>query len=99
MLTAWIKRAMVLNDEGVKAPMRKSATPRKALPVPADLKAALVANKRAAATFEAFAPSHRREYIEWIVEAKRDVTRAARLKQAIAWLAEGNARHWKYQRK
>ncbi len=99
VLTAWIKQAMKLNDEGVKAPKRKSATPRKALPVPASLRAALARNKTAAAKFEAFAPSHRREYIEWIVEAKREETRAARLKQVIAWLAEGKARNWKYQGK
>ncbi len=96
---AWIKRAMKLNDEGVKAPIRKSATPRKALPVPADLAAALKRIRKAAATFEAFAPSHRYEYVEWIVEARREETRAARLKQAIAWLAEGKARNWKYQGK
>ncbi len=99
VLTAWIKRAMKLNDEGVKAPIRKSATPRKALPVPASLRAALARNKRAAVTFEAFAPSHCYEYVEWITEAKREETRAARLKQAIEWLAEGKVRNWKYRGK
>jgi uncharacterized protein YdeI (YjbR/CyaY-like superfamily) len=46
---------------------------------------------------EAFAPSHRREYIEWIVEAKREETRAKRVAQAIEWLREGKSRNWKYE--
>ncbi len=54
--------------------------------------------RRAAATFDAFAPGHRRESVEWIVEAKREETREARLEQAIAWMAEGKARNWKYRK-
>ena len=52
--------------------------------------------KKATAVFEAFSYSHRKEYIEWIAEAKRDETRDARVKQAIEWMAEGKSRHWKY---
>jgi len=48
---------------------------------------------------DAFPPSHRREYVEWIVEAKREETRAARLKQTIAWLVAGKSRNWKDQKK
>jgi len=47
--------------------------------------------------FEQFAPSHRKEYLEWISEAKREETRTKRIEQAIAWMAEGKPRHWKYQ--
>jgi uncharacterized protein YdeI (YjbR/CyaY-like superfamily) len=43
------------------------------------------------------APSHRREYVEWIVEAKREGTRARRLAQAIDWLAQGKSRNRKYE--
>jgi uncharacterized protein YdeI (YjbR/CyaY-like superfamily) len=60
------------------------------------LKSALKKNAKAAATFEKFSPSHRREYIEWITEAKRDETRQKRLDTTIAWLTEGKARNWKY---
>ena len=98
VLTSWIKQAMKLNEEGVKAPPRKAPAPRKPLPVPADLRAALAGNRRAAATFAAFAPGHRREYIEWIVEAKQEATRERRLEQAIEWLAEGKERNWKYRK-
>jgi len=67
--------------------------------VPADLAAALKKNKKALATFEAFSPSHRREYVEWITEAKQEATRQKRVAQAALWLAEGKSRNWKYQRK
>ena len=59
--------------------------------------AVLAKNRKAAAQFEAFPTSHRREYIEWIVEAKRDETKSRRVAQAIEWIAEGKGRNWKYQ--
>ena len=58
--------------------------------------AALKKNKQALATFESFSYSHKKEYVQWIVEAKREETRAQRLETAIAWMAEGKPRHWKY---
>ena len=68
------------------------------LPIPPDFQAALDANLAAKGVLEGFAPSHRREYVEWIVEAKRDETRAKRIEQAIAQLAEGKKRNWKYEK-
>jgi uncharacterized protein YdeI (YjbR/CyaY-like superfamily) len=95
-LTAMIRKAMRLNDEGVVVPKPKKA-PKPEAKVPAELKAALSKNKKAAAQFEAFSPSHRREYVEWIDEAKREETKAKRVAQAIEWIAEGKGRNWKYQ--
>ena len=66
--------------------------------VPSDLAAALAANARAQAGFDAFSPSHRREYIEWIEGAKRPETRARRLATAVAQMAEGKPQNWKYER-
>ena len=60
--------------------------------------AALTKNKKALATFEAFPPSHKREYVQWYVEAKAEETKERRLAQAIEWMAEGKARNWKYER-
>ena len=97
-LVADIRRAMALNELGVKAAGPRKAAPKPAPEPPADLLAALVRNRRAKTTFDAFAPSHRREYIEWIVEAKREDTRRKRLDQAIEWMSEGKCRHWKYER-
>ena len=67
--------------------------------VPDYFLAALKKNKKALATFEAFSPSHRREYVAWVVEAKQEATRQKRLAQAVEWLAEGKSRNWKYERK
>ena len=97
VLARYVKKAMALHDEGVKVP-RTAVVKRKPLPVPADLAAGLKRNARARATFAALAPSHRREYIEWITEAKRDETRARRLATTLEWLAQGRSRNWKHER-
>lgn len=67
------------------------------LPIPPEFDEALAENPVAKAALEAFAPSHRREYVEWITEAKRPETRDKRIAQAIEWLAEGKKRNWKYE--
>ena len=97
-LIALLKKAAQLNELGVKTPTRSGA-PKADLPVPPDLNRALAKNKKAKAAFDAFAPSHRREYIEWITSAKAEETRARRLGQAIEWMAEGKSRNWKYDKK
>jgi uncharacterized protein YdeI (YjbR/CyaY-like superfamily) len=95
-LVALVKKAAVLNEKGVKAPMR-SKTPKKAIPMHPALKSALAKNAKAKATFDAFSPSHKREYLEWITDAKAEETRARRVAQAIEWIAAGKGRNWKYQ--
>ena len=95
VLTGFIKEAMRLNDEGIKVARKKPGT-RKPLPVPADLTAALRKNAKAGATFKGLSPSHQREYIEWITEAKGEDTRRRRLETAVGWMAEGKSRNWKY---
>ncbi|MFL5578852.1 MAG: YdeI/OmpD-associated family protein [Gemmatimonadaceae bacterium] len=96
-LVALVKKAAALNDAGVKVPRTKKQ-PKPALATPPDLAAGLKKNRKAATTFEAFSPSQKREYIEWITEAKTDATREKRLATALEWLAEGKTRNWKYQR-
>lgn len=97
VLVAYVKEAKRLNDEGVKEP--KLARPKRTqrVVVPVDLKQALAANKKAQATFTGFPPSARRDYVEWLTEAKRDDTRAKRLRTAVEWLAQGKRRNWKYE--
>jgi len=92
-----IKQAKKLNDDGVKLP--RKTTKRKPLPMPEEFAAALKRSKKAATVFEAFAPSHKRDYIEWITEAKTEETRERRMATALEWIAEGKGRHWKYQKK
>ncbi len=91
-------QAKKLNDEGVKVEKKKPA-PKKELTVPKDLAALLNKNKKAKMIFEEFAPSHRREYIMWIEEAKTEETRSKRLATTVEWCAEGKSRNWKYERK
>ena len=67
--------------------------------VPGALAAALGENRRAAGHFEKFSPSQRREYIEWIDDAKRDDTQVKRIAQAIEWIADGKGRNWKYEKR
>ena len=95
ILLTYIREAIALNEAGVKAP--KAAKPKKKLIVPDYFLAALKKNKKAHATFEAFSPSHQREYVDWVTEAKREETRQKRLATAIAWMAEGKSHHWKYE--
>ena len=96
-LTGYIRKAMKLNEEGIKVEREKK--PKKPeIPVPPYVSAALKKNKKAADAFEAFSPSHRREYLEWITEAKTEATRDRRLSTAIEWMAEGKSRNWKYER-
>jgi uncharacterized protein YdeI (YjbR/CyaY-like superfamily) len=97
-LTRLLKKAAALNDEGIKVAKPKKA-PKEALPTPDDMNAALAKNRKAKSAFEAFAPGQRRDYIEWIVDAKSDATRRKRLDQAVEWISEGKARNWKYERK
>jgi uncharacterized protein YdeI (YjbR/CyaY-like superfamily) len=66
--------------------------------MPAELAAALERNHRARAVFEGYSSSHRREYIEWIAEAKTDDTRKRRIATALEWIAEGKPRH-RYMRR
>jgi uncharacterized protein YdeI (YjbR/CyaY-like superfamily) len=90
-----VKAAVALNEAGVR-PTRKLV--RKPPPkAPPDLLAALKKSAKARATWERFTDGKRREYVDWITEAKQAATRERRLAQAVAWLAEGKERHWKYQ--
>jgi hypothetical protein len=79
-------------------PPKKPAKPAKPeAEIPADLAEALANDPAAAATFEAFPPSCRRDYCEWVGEAKRPETRTKRVAETIALLREGKRRHWKYE--
>lgn len=91
-----IHQAMELNEKGIKVP-KKPAAPKKDLVVPDVLKKALSKNKAAKTTFEKFPYSCKKEYIEWITEAKTEPTRDKRLASTIEWLAEGKRRNWKYE--
>lgn len=91
-----VKEAMALTDTGA-APKRAAKPPKPALPVPPELAAALAQDAAASAHFDAFPPGARRDYCEWIGEAKRPETRAKRVAEAVGWIGEGKRRNWKYE--
>lgn len=103
-LLTYVRKAARLNeargDQARTKPVdgRKAAASRPLPDIPVDFAEALRAAPSARAHFDAFAPSHRREYLEWIIDAKREDTRARRIAQAIEWLCEGKSRNWKYER-
>ena len=97
VLKRHIKQAMKLNAGGIKAPVVRK--PAKQIKVRADVMTALGGDKKALATFQGLSPSHRREYLDWIAEAKRAETRAKRMATMVEWLAEGKSRNWKYERR
>lgn len=100
VLARWIKEAKKLNDDGIKINKKeKPKHERKEYKMPAYFQKELNSNKKAKQVFEKFPPSHKREYLEWIIEAKTEVTRNKRMATAIEWLTEGKSRNWKYQRK
>jgi uncharacterized protein YdeI (YjbR/CyaY-like superfamily) len=97
VLLRLIREAADLNTKGVKTPKSKKP-PKKPLAPPDYFTAALRKNKKAEAAFKALSPSHQREYIEWLIEAKQEATRQKRLATAIEWIAEGKPRNWKYMK-
>lgn len=100
VLAGYLREAKRLNDEGIKvARPEKPKEARKEPDVPDDLVAALETNPAAQEHFHNFSPSKRKDYIEWITEAKSDATRNKRLDTAVEWIAEGKGRNWKYERK
>jgi uncharacterized protein YdeI (YjbR/CyaY-like superfamily) len=93
---AQIRSAVALMDSDHK-PERHVRKPKPEAEVPPELTEALAGDDAAAATFNAFPPSCRREYCEWIADAKRPETRAKRVAEAVEWMREGKRRNWKYE--
>lgn len=98
LLREYLERAKALNDAGTPGPTSRKRSKVPEPTVPEDLRGALDENKKARETFEGFPPGQRREYVDWIMEARRPETRARRLATAVEWLAEGKRRNWKYEK-
>jgi len=99
LLLRYIRKAKELNDAGVTV-ARKTASPaeKKSLKVPPYLLAAVKKNKKALATFTAFPYSKKKDYVDWVTEAKTDETRDRRIQTAVEWMAAGKGRNWKYEK-
>ena len=91
-----IHQAVELNEKGVKVP-KKPATTKKDLVIPNELTKVLSKNQKAKTVFDNFSYSQKKEYVEWITEAKTEPTRNKRLATTVEWLSEGKRRNWKYE--
>jgi uncharacterized protein YdeI (YjbR/CyaY-like superfamily) len=96
-MKALIREAMRLNDEGIAVKRPSVSKEKKEVVVPDILLEQLARNEKAAETFNAFPPSCKKEYVQWITEAKTDATRDKRLATTMEWLSEGKRRNWKYE--
>ena len=94
-----IKEAMKLNEEGIKLPEKKTTDKKTPVIIPDSLKREFVKNRKVSDIFNNMSPSHRREYIEWIEEARTEETTRKRVITTMEWLLEGKTRNWKYKKK
>jgi uncharacterized protein YdeI (YjbR/CyaY-like superfamily) len=79
------------------APRKTTHEPRPAPEMHPDFAAALARAPKASSVLDGFPPSARRDYLEWIADAKQDATRQKRIATAVEWLNEGKRRNWKYE--
>lgn len=96
-LAAYLKEAMDLNEKGAKLPPRE-AKARQDIEIPERFAERLASKPAAQAVFESKSASFRKEYLTWIADAKTEGTRDKRIDEALAWIAEGKSRFWKYQK-
>ncbi len=99
ILMDYVREAAELNEKGIRLPAKPKPAGSRKLVVPGYFKKALENNKTASKTFEAFTYSHKKEYLEWITEARTEETRNRRIATALEWIGEGKSRNWKYMRK
>lgn len=100
-LLGYLRQAVAFVNEGqgqtfMAASRRPAKSPKTAVELPPEFLSALEKNTAANKVFAAFSPSCRREYVEWIAEAKKAETRDRRILQAVDWISEGKQRNWKY---
>lgn len=98
VLADFIKQTIQLNEAGnKKTAAKKETAPKAPIEMPADFADVLAANPKALEVYNKFSPSNKREYLEWITEAKTDATRHKRMETAVEWISEGKSRNWKYK--
>ncbi len=72
----------------VRVSLEPDTAPRE-VEVPPDLKRAIAASKTAQQSWDRYSYTHRKEFANWITEAKKPETRARRLEKAVEMLAAG----------
>jgi uncharacterized protein YdeI (YjbR/CyaY-like superfamily) len=96
ILKDFILQAIALKDNDYKAPAKKP-TAKAPIAEPDYFLTALNEHPKAKAIYDAFSPSHKREYLEWITEAKTEATLLKRTESAMELMAEGKSKNWKYR--
>jgi len=98
VLLQQVKKAKHVHDLGLKPPTRsRPRNVKRELTVPAYFRNAVKKNSAAWKTFTAFPYSKKKDYVEWVTEAKTEPTRERRLQTTVEWLAQGKSRNWKYE--
>jgi len=97
ILRKYLKAAVKLNEEGIKVPKATKTKSAEPIVTPDDLAAAITANDAASVVYSKFSNSHKKEYVEWIEEAKTLTTRNKRIAQAVEMIAENKSKNWKYK--
>ena len=90
-----VKQAIALNLKGTT--LAEAKGPRKALVIPEDLESVLHKDPTAWANWEAFTYTHKKEYAEWVSDAKKDETRKRRIAQALEMIREGKGKEDKHR--
>ncbi|WP_443943967.1 YdeI/OmpD-associated family protein [Pedobacter sp. AW1-32] len=98
VLIAYIQAAIKLNEDGVKLPPKPKSSALRELIIPDYFLEALEADAKAMNIFQNFSYSNKKDYIQWLLEAKTEATRMKRLATAVEWIGEGKVRMWKYQK-
>lgn len=101
ILKDFILQAIAIKDAGPGTkPEKKLArpkAPKAPIEMPDYFAAALQTNQKALERFQDFSPSNKREYLDWIIDAKTEATRQKRIETALEWMSEGKSRNWKYK--
>lgn len=87
-------QAVELNEKGTKL---TDAKPKRTLVVPEELEAVLLKDEAAWAHWEKFSTSCKREYAEWVTDAKQEETKKRRIAQALEMIREGHSKDEKYK--
>ena len=84
--------------EAVQSPETSQPKTKPVLAMPDDLASAIADTPSAQEVFDGFTDAQRRDYIEWVMSAKRQPTREKRVATAAEWIGEGKKRNWKYEK-
>ena len=81
-----VKQALKLNAGAITTEQKGS---KKEVSLPAEMESCLKRDEEVWEHWESLSASHRKEYLEWITDAKQDETRKRRIAQALEMIREG----------